>query len=740
MDTSRKKDSLEGLFTIRNSLFGVVAILALAVMGFSLSMAFKASSDEVASEKSVIGNNLSDGLLKASSSISLERSVLVTALGSSEVGSSAQKSYLIKLQEKGDAAYSKMLKISTKSDDFSGKDKMLNNIKTTYVTFKTARDLAYQAFSFSKENRSGDLASASRKYRKLTNEFVDLLNEYRLAVEFELPSDNSRIVLYQELKTALSVMAEYSDREWGTIGEHIAGGRILSPLRMQILSTYSGRMDASWNLIKSIAHSSTIDPKLKEYATEVEKIFFGDYQTMREDVYGASEAEEDYPVSTAQWVKQATLATEAIEALSKKTSLAAKTLAEEARSAASAEFYFQLIILCVALIIAAGAFWLVAMRVVKPLNKLGDVMSVIAEGNLEAEVEGVNRQDEIGLMARALQVFKESAIEKIRLETVQREQEEVAREKEEHEDEMKREQKETARLQEEKSRVEAREERRKEMLSLADGFESSIMDIVNNLSTSSGDMEVAAEGMSTVAEETTRQSTVVMTASEQASANIQMVASAAEQLSMSVKEISEQVAKSSGFSRNAVVETERANGEIQGLVSAASKIGDVINLINDIANQTNLLALNATIEAARAGEAGKGFAVVASEVKNLAAQTATATEEITIQVSSMQQATDQAVKAIEGIQKVIKSIDETAVTISTAVEEQDGSTHEIARSVSEVSTGTQEVTSNVHVMSEGAQSTGKAASTVLKTAQGISGQSTALRAQVEKFLNNIRSA
>ncbi|MCG8544166.1 MAG: methyl-accepting chemotaxis protein [Alphaproteobacteria bacterium] len=267
-----------------------------------------------------------------------------------------------------------------------------------------------------------------------------------------------------------------------------------------------------------------------------------------------------------------------------------------------------------------------------------------------------------------------------------------------------------------------------------------VMNVVKNVSAASTEMRSTAEGMSATAEETSRQSTAVAAAAEQATANVQTVASAAEEMSASIGEINRQVGQSSEIANRANAEAGRTNETVQGLADAASKIGEVVNLISDIAEQTNLLALNATIEAARAGEAGKGFAVVASEVKNLATQTAKATEEIAAQVTDMQSVTGDAVDAIKNIADTIGEINSIADTISTAVTEQGSATQEIAENTQQAASGTQEVSSNITGVTQAASETGSSAQEVLGAADELSKQAEALSSEVEAFLNQVKAA
>ncbi len=358
-----------------------------------------------------------------------------------------------------------------------------------------------------------------------------------------------------------------------------------------------------------------------------------------------------------------------------------------------------------------ASLWVIRGRVVGPISKIVGVMTRLAEGDNEVEVFGIERGDEIGDMAKTLQVFKDNAIEKVRLESEQ-----------------------------EANRKRALEEKRQSMNELADRFEAQVKEVVDSVSSAATEMQSTAQQMSATAEETSRQSANVASASEQATANVQTVAATAEELSASIAEIGRQVSQSAKVAGNAVEEANSTNQTVQGLAESAAKIGEVVDLINDIAGQTNLLALNATIEAARAGEAGKGFAVVAQEVKNLANQTAKATEEISTQITAVQEETTGAVGAIEKIGSIIGEVNDIATTIASAVEEQGLSTQEIARNVQQAAKGTQDVNTNIESVSKAASETGSAANQVLGAAQEMSRQAEGLRGEVEKFLAEVRVA
>jgi methyl-accepting chemotaxis protein len=346
-----------------------------------------------------------------------------------------------------------------------------------------------------------------------------------------------------------------------------------------------------------------------------------------------------------------------------------------------------------------------------PIKTITSAMEALAGGDKAGDVPAMNRGDEVGAMARTLQVFKENML---RADQLTAEQDEI--------------------------RERAASDQRATMNRMANEFEASVRGVVESVSKASSELQSSAQAMSTTAEQANLQSNTVAVASDRATSNVQTVAAAAEELSASIAEIGRQVVQANSIAGKAVAEAAQTNQSVQGLSAAAQAIGDVVKLISDIAGQTNLLALNATIEAARAGDAGKGFAVVASEVKNLANQTARATEEIASKIGEIQTATGNSVAAIQGIGSVIDEISHISSSIASAIEQQTAATQEIARNVQEASQGTTEVSVNIAGVSQAAGDTGRAAEQVLQAASGLGQQSDILREQVNRFISLIRAA
>ena len=343
------------------------------------------------------------------------------------------------------------------------------------------------------------------------------------------------------------------------------------------------------------------------------------------------------------------------------------------------------------------------------LGELARAMDQMRDGNYDVAIPHVERTDEIGTMARATEGFRENFVR-------------------------------VAEQENERKNAEATTERKSILAKLAGDFEAVIGNIVGAVSSASGELTSTATALTRTAETTQQLSSTVVSASESASTNVQSVASATEQMGSSISEIGRQVQESSRISGEAVSQAQKTDERINKLAQAASRIGDVTQLITSIAEQTNLLALNATIEAARAGVAGKGFAVVASEVKQLAAQTAKATSEISTQIAEMQAATQDSVTAIKEIGGTIGRISEIATTIASAVEEQGAATQETTRNIQQAAAGTVQVANNISEVSEGAAKTGTASTAVLTSAKSLADQSGRLKTEVNKFLATVRAA
>ena len=369
----------------------------------------------------------------------------------------------------------------------------------------------------------------------------------------------------------------------------------------------------------------------------------------------------------------------------------------------------------VLLAVAFGGFvvsFLIGRNISRPVVAMSRAMRELAAGNFDVQLPGLERGDEVGQMAHAVQEFKIQAVAKAERETAEREA---------------------------KNR-ELAAARRSELHTLAERFETAVGNIIENVGSASNELENSAVILTRSSAATQELSTVVAAASEETSANVQSVASSTEEMAGSINEIGRQVMDSNRIANEAVDQAQKTDARIAELSLAASRIGDVTKLITTIAEQTNLLALNATIEAARAGDAGRGFAVVAQEVKALAAQTARATSEISAQIAGMQAATQDSVLAIKEISGTIGRVSEIAAAIAAAIEQQGAATQEIARNVQQAAIGSTQVATSIADVNRGAADTGSASSQVLSSAQLLSNENKRLKSEVAKFLATVRAA
>jgi len=494
------------------------------------------------------------------------------------------------------------------------------------------------------------------------------------------------------------------------VGNTLANGKI-TPETQAAFTRFVGATDAAWSAIELAATGMQLPPVLSAAMGETKSVYFDPQYTTTRDGIIATIARGEKPSMTAnQWSPFSVGRMAIVVKLADTALQVAKDHAAEQRATALQSLVLQMALLIAAIVLTGAAMLAVSRRVITPLHRIRDAMLKVAGGDLGVDSGYLDRKDEIGALAGALETFKQQAIDKLKIEEQERERNVGAA------------------------------ARQRAMETYVGEFEGVVRKSLGELSEASGEMRKTSGDLSAVSRQTNARVEIAGKASNDASSSVDSVAAAAEELSASINDISQQAAHAAGIASRAVNQARETDGTVQGLAQSAGRIGEVVGLINTIAAQTNLLALNATIEAARAGEAGRGFAVVASEVKSLASQTAKATEEISGQIADIQKVAGEAITAIQAIGGIIGEVNEVATAIAAAVQEQGAATQEITRSTQYAAQGTKNVSDNITGVKADADTAAGAAENVKQASETLETQSRQLGQQVSEFLGKIRAA
>jgi methyl-accepting chemotaxis protein len=559
-----------------------------------------------------------------------------------------------------------------------------------------------------KAERRLDLA---KEYIDSTQAVMETLDKLSLALAAAINHQDAMVDQLLAIKQIAWLLRNTAGGASLVVANGLSGSIPVTPEVQTSYRKYVGGIEAVWNALQLTASGMELPSALTAALTATKKAYFdSEYPGRRDGLVKALAAGEKVDTTPNQWsVYTGNQMGSAVEVAEAALDAAKQHIAVQ-HDAALRSLITQSVLLLLAIALACGAMIAVSGRVIGPLRTIRDAMLQVASGDLSVDTGHLQRDDEIGALAGALESFKQQAQDKISIETQERE------------------------------RHAAAAARQRAIESHVGEFESLVRETLQQLGGASGQMRTTSSELSNVSRQTNARVETAQKASGDASMSVESVASAAEELSASIGDISKQASHAAGIASRAVDQARRTDGTVQGLAQSASRIGEVVGLINSIAAQTNLLALNATIEAARAGEAGKGFAVVASEVKSLASQTAKATEEISEQISDIQKVAGEAIDAIKGIGGIIAEVNEVATAIAAAVQEQGAATQEITRSTQFAAQGTKNVSENITGVKTDADAAATAAGHVKEASETLESQSQHLGNQVTEFLGRIRAA
>ena len=553
-------------------------------------------------------------------------------------------------------------------------------------------------------------AALPKEYLETTQGLLDNLDRMSGALAGAVNHQDAAIDQLLAIKQIAWLLRNTGGEASLIVSKGLASGKITPEIRTNYVK-FLGGTEIAWNALELTAAGMQLPPALSTALAATKTAYFEpSYLALRERLISTLAAGDKAEMTANQWspVTVGRLGSAVNVAEAALDAAREHTVMQQAEARHS--LILQLALLALAVALTFAAMMAVTRRVIKPLHNMRDAMLKVAAGDLTVDTGYVQRQDEIGALAGALETFKQQAVDKLRIEAQERERNVGA------------------------------SARQQAMEAHVGEFETMVRETLQQLGDASNQMRTTSSSLSAVSRQTNERVEVAQRASGEASMSVESVASASEELSASINDISQQAQHAAGIASRAVSQARDTDGTVQGLAKSAGRIGEVVGLINTIAAQTNLLALNATIEAARAGDAGRGFAVVASEVKSLASQTAKATEEISEQIADIQKVAGEAIDAIKSIGGIIGEVNEVATAIAAAVQEQGAATQEISRSTQHAAHGTKNVSDNITGVKADADAAAAAADDVNLASKTLETQSQQLGSQVTQFLGKIRAA
>jgi methyl-accepting chemotaxis protein len=683
----------------------ILATSFCVVIGFSLNAWDSWGRLQVANRISVIADT-SAYLFKAMHNLRTDRSTTDRLLNSDAPMDADIEKYLRGLREAEMPSMASALQLLP-NVQFAGHDTLVPEFDRLFKLLTAEQKEFWDEVAKPKASRR---AALPKEYQETTQGLLDNLDRMSGALAGAVNHQDADIDQLLAIKQIAWLLRNTGGEASLIISKGLAAGKITPEIHTNYVKLLGGT-EIAWNALELTAAGMQLPAALSTALTATKTAYFEpSYLALRGRLITALTTGEKAELTANQWSPVTVGRLAAAVGVAEAALDAAREHTVMQQAEARHSLILQLVLLAFAVALTCAAMMAVTRRVITPLHNMRDAMLKVAAGDLTVDTGYVQRHDEIGALAGALETFKQQAVDKLRIEAQERERNAGA----------------SARQQAIEAHV--------------GEFETVVHQTLQQLGEASSQMRTTSSGLSAVSRQTNERVEVAQRASGEASMSVESVASASEELSASINDISQQAAHAAGIASRAVSQARDTDGTVQGLAKSAGRIGEVVGLINTIAAQTNLLALNATIEAARAGDAGRGFAVVASEVKSLASQTAKATEDISEQIADIQKVAGEAIDAIKSIGGIIGEVNEVATAIAAAVQEQGAATQEISRSTQHAAHGTKNVSDNITGVKADADAAAAAADNVNVASKTLEIQSRQLGNQVTQFLGKIRAA
>ncbi|MFN7038200.1 MAG: methyl-accepting chemotaxis protein [Alphaproteobacteria bacterium] len=647
-------------------------------------------------------NNAVNLLAQASTSLARERGITNIALNSENQVNEKIKTLIDNNRSIVNNKLIEGLK-EIHSSKFNNFNQELDSLNELYKKFVSLREKVDSNVHELKSDREEEILST---WVPSSTNLIEEIQKLIFKVSHFNSNINNNLFKYTQLADLAWMISEFAGRERALFAGVIANNAEFNLDTYKKLISFRSKVDTSVQLLKKPLDSSNIF--INEALVKAETQFFQQFEKTRTEIYSSYINATAYTISSEDWFDISTEAINSLIGILDAVIKESNDITFAAQNHAFSNVISSAILLIFILILSILSFWVIIIRIANSINKMTYSMNQLAEGKLDIEIYGIDRYDEIGSMAKSLETFKNNSLELKRVN-----EERI------------------------KSELQAEFEKKNSLKILGEKFNLSVKQVSDIVSSASVEMEVTAKSMIESFDNTKVKISNLADFSLQAADNVNSVAAAAEELSSSVNNINSQIQNATAITSRAVKEAETTNKHISELAVTTQKIGAVVELITDIAEQINMLALNATIEAARAGEAGKGFTVVAAEVKNLANQTAKATEQIATQIDSVQLKTKNAITSVTHITKVISDINEISNKISSTIDNQNKATQDIAKNINEASRKVKEVSNNSGMVLEINEQNNIAAYEMFEACAELTRQSHTLNKEVDNFVISI---